>query len=75
MIVKGIDVNMYDVSEYIRLQMYLFDKNDIVKIEKEFYIVDDLVVKALVDIDIIKSEGMILDIEKNVMIIDSYKNI
>ena len=75
MIVKGIDVNMYDVSEYVRLQMYLFDKNGIIKVKREFHIVDDLVVKALIDINIMKSKGMILDIEKNVIIIDLCKNI
>ena len=74
-IVKGIDVNIHNVNEYVRLQMYLSDKNDITKIEREFYIVDNLAVKALVDIDIMKSKGMILDIGKNVMIIDSCKNI
>ena len=73
--IKDIDVNMHNVNEYIRLQIYLSNKNDIIKIKREFYIVDDFVIKALIDIDIIKSENMILDIKKNVIIIDSYKNI
>ena len=73
--VKDINVNMYNINEYIRLQMYLFDKNDIIKIKKEFYIVDDLIIKALVDINIIKSKDMILDIKKNVIIIDLCKDI
>ena len=55
--------------------MYLSDKNDIVKIEKEFHIVDDLVIKALIDVNIMKSKDIILDIKKNVIIIDLYKNI
>ena len=55
--------------------MYLFDKNGITRIKREFYIVDDLIVKALIDIDIIKLEDMILDIKKNVIIIDLCKNI
>ena len=75
MIVKEIDVNMYDVSEYIRLQMYLLDKNGIIRIKKEFHIVDDLAAKALVDIDIMKSKDIILDIRKDVIIIDSCKDI
>ena len=74
-IVKDINVNIHNVSEYIKLQMYLFNKNDIIKIKKEFHIIDDLVIKVLIDIDIMKLEDMILDIKKNVMIIDSYKNI
>ena len=75
MIIRGIDVNMHDANEYVRLQIYLSDKNGIAKIEKEFHIVDDLAVKALVGINIMKSEGMVLDIEKNVMIIGLCKNI
>ena len=55
--------------------MYLFNKNNIVKIKKEFHIVDDLIVKTLIDINIIKSKDMIFDIEKNVIIIDLCKNI
>ena len=66
---------MYNVSEYIKLQMYLFDKNDIINIKKKIYIVDNLVIKALIDINIIKSKDIILDIKKNIIIIDSYKNI
>ena len=75
MIVKNIDVNMYNVNEYIRLQMYLSDKNGIARIKREFYIVDDLTVKALIGIDIMKPEDMILDIKKNVIIIGLCKNI
>ena len=72
---KGIDVNMHNVNEYVKLQIYLFGKNDIIKVKREFYIVDDFVIKALVDINIIKPKDIILDIEKNVIIIDLYKNI
>ena len=75
MIVKDINVNMHNVNEYVKLQIYLSDKNSIVKIKREFYIVDDFVVKALIDINIIKLKNMILDIKKNVIIIDLYKNI
>ena len=75
MIIKDIDVNMHNVYEYVKLQIYLFDKNNIVKIKKEFYIVDNLVIKAFIDIDIMKSKDMIFDIKKNVMIIDLCKNI
>ena len=74
-IVKNINVNMHNVSEYIKLQIYLSNKNDIIKIKKEFYIIDDFAAKALIDINIIKSKDIILDIKKNVIIIDSYKNI
>ena len=66
---------MHDVNEYIRLQMYLSDKNDIIKIKREFYIIDNLTVKTLIDINIMKSKNIILDIIKNVIIIDLCKDI
>ena len=46
-----------------------------IKIKRKFYIVDDFVVKAFVDINIIKSKSIILDIKKNVIIMNLYKNI
>ena len=55
--------------------MYLSNKNNIIKIKREFYIVDDLAVKALIDIDIIKPKDIIIDIKKNVIIIGLCKNI
>ena len=64
MTMKNIDVNIYNINEYIKLQMYLSDINDIIKMKKEFYIVDDLVIKALIDINIMKSKNIILDIKK-----------
>ena len=75
MIMRDIDVNMHNVNEYIKLQMYLFNKNNIIKVKREFYIVDNLIVKALIDINIIKLEDIIFDIRKNVIIIDLYKDI
>ena len=72
---RDINVNIYNVNEYIRLQMYLFDINNIAKVKREFYVVDNFAIKALIDINIIKSESIILDIKKNVIIIDLYKNI
>ena len=75
MIMKNINVNMHNVNEYIKLQIYLFDKNNIIKVKREFYIVDNLAIKTFIDINIMKSKGIILDIRKNVIIINLYKNI
>ena len=75
MTMRDIDVNMHNVNEYVKLQMYLSNKNDIARVKKKFHIVDNLAIKTLIDIDIIKSKDMILDIKKNVIIIDLCKNI
>ena len=41
-------------------------------IRREIHIVDDLFVKALIEINIIKSKTIILDTAKNITIIESY---
>ena len=75
MIIKNIDVNMHNANEYIKLQIYLFNKNDIIKIKRKFHIVDNFIIKTLININIIKSKNMIFDIKKNIIIIELYKNI
>ena len=72
---KDININIYNVNEYVKLQINLSNKNDIIKIKKGFHIVDDLIIKTFVDINIIKSKDMVFDIKKNVIIIGLYKNI
>lgn len=52
--------------------MYLFDTNNIVLIKREFHIIDNLFVKTFINIDIIKSKKVILNLRKNVIIIDFY---
>ena len=74
-IVRDIDVNIYNINEYVKLQIYLFDKNNVIKVKRELYIIDNFAIKILIDNDIIKLKNMILDIKKNVIIIDLYKNI
>ena len=61
---RDIDVNMHNINKYIKLQMYLSDKNNIIKIKREFHIVENLAIKTLVDINIIKPKDIILDIKK-----------
>ena len=77
MIVRGLDINIYNISEYINLEMYLLGKNGIgiALIKREFYIVDNLIIKTFIGIDILKPEEIVFDIIWDVMIITSYKNL
>ena len=52
--------------------MYLLDKNNTTIIERELYIVDNLIIKVLIDIDIIKLERIIIDLRNNFIKIDAY---
>ena len=71
--VRELDIKEHDACEYIIIFIYISSCNDekIVLIRREIHIVDDLSVKALIEIDIMKSEVIILDIVKNMTIIES----
>ena len=61
--IKEINSNKHEVSEYIRIKIYLSDKNKIIAlIEREFHVIDNLIVKTLIEIDIMKSKEIILDL-------------
>ena len=74
---RGLGINTHDINEYINLEMYLLGKNgiNIILIKRKFYIVDNLIVKAFIGIDILKPEEIVLDIVRDVIIITSYKNL
>ena len=56
--------------------MYLPSKNGTVaSIEREFHVVDDLTAKALIGIDIMKPEGIVLDLENDAMKTGSCQNL
>ena len=61
--IKEINNNKYEVNKYIRIKIYLFNKNKIIAlIKKKFYIIDNLIIKTLIEINIIKSKEIILDL-------------
>ena len=71
MIIKDIESRKYNISEYIKLKMYLLDKNNTTIIERELYIVDNLIIKVLIDIDIIKLERIVVDLGNDFIKIDA----
>ena len=54
--------------------MYFLNKNKIAIIEREFYIIDNLIVKILIKINIIKSKRIIINLKNNIIKIDVYNN-
>lgn len=55
--------------------MYLPGKGGKALIERKLHIVDDLIAKALIGIDIIKPKGIILDPARDIMTVASCKNL
>ena len=61
--IKDIEIKRYKVNECIKIKIYLFNKNNnFILIKREFYIIDNLTIKALINIDIIKSKDIILNL-------------
>ena len=61
--IKEINNNKYEISEYIKIKIYLSNKNKIIiLIKREFYIINNLIIKTLIEIDIIKLKEIILDL-------------
>ena len=71
--IRGLNIKEYDVCEYVIILMYILSSNGekIVLIRWEIHIVDDLFAKALIEIDIMKLESIVLDTNKDLVIIGS----
>ena len=72
--IRELDIKEHNACEYIIILIYILSCNDekIALIRREIHIVDDLSVKALIEINIIKSKAIILDTAKDITIIESY---
>ena len=72
-IVKDINNKKYNVNKYIKIKMYLSNKNDVITlIKRELYIVDNLIIKIFIEINIIKFENIIFDLKYNLIKVDVY---
>ena len=74
--VSNIDIKEYNICEYAIISIYMPSNNDkVILIYREIYIINNLSIKALIKINIIKSKNIILDIFKNLTIIELYKDL
>ena len=62
----------YNIYEYVIILIYIFNKNNkIILIRREIHIVEFFLIKIFINIDIIKPEKIILNINKKIIIIKS----
>ena len=73
--IYSLETKEYNIYKYIIILIYILSKNNIILIRREIYIINDLSIKVLIDINIIKSKFIILDINSNLTIIESYNNL
>ena len=72
-IVKDINNKKHNVNKYVKIKIYLSNKNDvIILIKRELYIVDNLTIKTFIKINIIKFKNIILNLEYNIIKINVY---
>ena len=74
---RSLDIKKYNIYEYALIPIYITIKGEkvndkIVFLRREFYIIDNLSIKVLIGINIMKLEDIILDINRDLIIIDSY---
>jgi len=63
MTIRGIGEEKYKASEYIKVNLYLLGgEGNSALISRELYLVDNLLVRALIGVDIIKPEGFTIDL-------------
>ena len=71
--VRGLGTKEHNISKYAIIPIYVpnADGSKVALIRREIHIVDDLSAKALIGIDIIKPEGIILNANKDLVTIGS----
>ena len=74
--VRGLGIKEHNAYKYTIIPIYIPNKdNKVTLIRYKIYIIDDLLVKILININIIKLEGIILDTSRDLTIINSYNSL
>ena len=73
--IRGIGDRRYNTSEYIKISLFFFAQEGIAEIYRELYVVEDLTAVALIGIDILSPERIILDFDKDVTRFNAYKEL
>ncbi len=70
--VRGIRSKKYNANKYIKLLIYIPSSNSTTFIKRELYIINNLLIKALIRVIILKPKGIIINLKRNLIIIYSY---
>ncbi len=74
--VRGLGSNNYNINKFIIILIYILGKNSkIALITKELYIVNNLSIRVLIGIDIMKLKEIIINTGRDLVIIISYNNL
>ena len=71
-LVWKLNIIIHNSDQYIKIDIYLINVDDhTAVITQEIYIVDDLWAKMLVDIDVLVTEDIIINLSQKITVIDS----
>jgi len=70
--VRGIRSKKYNTNKYTKLLIYIPSNNSTTFIKRELYIVNNLLVKALIRVNIFKPKGVIINLNRNLIAIRFY---
>ena len=75
--IKGISNKKYNASEFIKVPIYFKGFNSSGKarttiISRKFYIINNLLVKALITVDILKPKRIVINFSDNTIKLGSY---
>ena len=75
--IRDLGTKKHNACEYTIIPIYIpdSDSNKIALIRRKIHIVNNLSAKTLIDIDIIKSEEIVLDIDRDFATIESYNSL
>ena len=76
--IRGIGSKIHDDFEYVIIDIYLpgkiDEKRNMTHIKTEFHLINKLKVNILIDMNVMRSENMILNFEKKIFIISTCQN-
>lgn len=70
--IRGLNINQHNVNEYILIFIYLLKNKNMTFIIREIHIIDNLNVKTLIEIDIMKSKCIMLNLQRDIITINFY---
>ncbi len=72
---RGLGSSKYNTNKYTVVSIYILSKDGVILITRELYIVNNLLTKVFISVDIIKSKDIIIDIRRDLVIITSYNSL
>ena len=80
LLIRNINNKIIKINEYVINYLYIddiiiFEKAIIIYISIEIHLIDELKINMFIDVNVLKSQKMILNFEHNIFVINNYQKI